>query len=745
MTRKKKSPIKGKKLRAGQLRKEVFRLFKHNPKKRFSAKQIIKKLKIFNTKDSVHHALTTLQQEGKLLPIDEYKFRLNKESLSEDSTSHSHSNSSRTSSRTKEVRGKTVEGYVDMTRTGAAYIIVDNMEQDVYVPARRMNFAFHGDKVRIALKHWRNGRRPEGEVVAVLQRSTEYFIGTLHLSRKYGIFIPDRQNMPVDVFVHLKDIQNAEDRDKVVVKVTDWPTRHNHSPRGIVTSVLGSVGGNELEMKSILLNNGFDLDFPEEVIAEAEAFSTDIAQEEILRRRDMRAITTFTIDPVDAKDFDDALSIEFLENDEVEIGVHIADVTHYVKSKTALDKSAFRRSTSVYLVDRVLPMLPERLSNGLCSLRPKEDKLTFSAVFQFDKKGKVKSRWFGRTVIHSDRRYAYGEAQRVLESEEGDYATELAKLNELAKKLRKEKFKKGAISFEAEEVKFKLDEEGTPIEVYVKERKDAHLLIEDFMLLANREVAAYISKKSKSKEVPFVYRVHDQPDQEKLMEFATYAAQLGFTMELDTPAKIADSFNRLAAAAREDESLKLLEPIAIRTMAKAIYTTENIGHYGLGFEHYTHFTSPIRRYADVLAHRVLEANLEETTYFDKGVLEEQCRHISNQERKAQDAERESIKYKQVEFIEGRIGEVFEGAISGFHDQGIYVEIKENRCEGMARFSSMDEPFEVSYGRLSAKGLRSGTVLRMGQTVWVKIINADLARRKIDMVWVDAPEEEEEEL
>ncbi|MEM9919584.1 MAG: ribonuclease R [Bacteroidota bacterium] len=707
------------------MKKEILKLFAHNPKKRYSAKQIIKKLKIFNSKDSVQHVLTVFHKDGKILPIDDYKYRLNKEAV------------------LKEFPRKEVEGYVDMTRTGAAFIVVDNMDQDVYVPAKRMNFAFHGDRVRVLLRFARPGRRPEGEVVKVLQRSTEHFIGTLHLSRKYGIFIPDRTNMPVDIYVSLSDIQDAHDRDKVVVKVTDWPTRHNHSPRGIVTSVLGSVGGNELEMKAILLNNGFDLDFLPEVIAEAEAIPLEIPQAEIDRRRDMRQVTTFTIDPADAKDFDDALSIQQLENGEVEIGVHIADVTHYVKPKSALDQSAFRRSTSVYLVDRVLPMLPERLSNGLCSLRPEEDKCTFSAVFVFSKSGKVLKRWFGRTVIHSDRRFSYEEAQEVIDSGEGDFAEELKQLNVIAKKLRKEKYKNGAISFESDEVKFRLDEESKPVEVYLKERKEAHLLIEDFMLLANREVATFMAKKAKPKEVPFIYRVHDQPDPEKLQEFARFAALMGFNMDLQTPQQITDSFNRLSKEARQNELLKMLEPIAIRTMAKAVYTSENIGHYGLGFENYTHFTSPIRRYADVLAHRVLERNLEGTFFTDKGKLEEQCKHISNQERKALDAERESIKYKQVEFIESRIGEVFEGIISGFHDNGIYVEIKENRCEGMVRFNTFDEPFDISDGRLSAKGMRSGTVLRMGQSVSVKIVNADLAKRQIEMEWVEEEKAVEE--
>ena len=711
----KKTKTKGKKLTAGLLRKEVLRLFKRQPKKRLNAKQIIKKLKITNSKDSLQHALEYLTEKQELFQLKDGKYRLDRKANPQ-----------------KVGPTKKYEGIVDMIRSGAAYIVIAELEEDVYVSPRHLKTALNGDKVLISVSHHRGRRKPEGQVVQVLQRATEHFMGTLQITPKYGIVIPDKLNMDLDIYVELDQLREAKDGEKVVVKVTQWPKRHNHNPIGIITSVLGAAGGNDIEMKSILINNGFELDFPDEVMAEANALTDELSEAEIAARRDMRDVTTFTIDPADAKDFDDALSLRYLEDGQCEVGVHIADVTHYVKAGTALDAEALKRSTSVYLVDRVLPMLPEHLSNGLCSLRPNEDKFTFSAVFTFDKNGKLVDRWFGRTLTHSDRRFAYEEAQEVLETGEGDFADELRKLNELAHKLRKAKFKNGAIAFEAEEVRFRLDKDGVPIDVYSKERKDAHLLIEDFMLLANKEVALYMSKKRGGQEIPFVYRVHDLPNPEKVADFANFAMEVGFKMEMQTPKQIAASFNQLAKAAREDKALAILEPLAIRTMAKAEYTTENIGHYGLAFDHYSHFTSPIRRYSDVLAHRILGKNLKGEFRVKKEALEEQCQHISKQERKAMAAERESIKYKQVEFIKKHIGESFDGFISGMIDRGIFVELAHSKCEGMVGFETTGESFDLADGRLSAKGKRSGRVLKMGDAVRVKIVDADLQKRQIEM-------------
>ena len=713
MTRKKKSKRKGKKLTARDLRREVFKTLKRQPKKRLNAKQIARKLKIVNSKDAIQHALDVLEKEGKITALGHSKYRYSKTiSLRGD--------------------GELYEGKVDLTRSGAAYILIDELADDVYVPAKLLKGAINGDIVQVAVFTPRGRRRPEGQVMKVVKRATESFLGTLNIHKRYGIVQPDNPSVIFDIFVDLDNLNNAEDGDKVVVKVTKWPARSNNSPTGVITAVLGEAGSNDLEMQAILINNGFDIGFPEEVLQEAKSLPTEISAAEITKRRDFRGILTFTIDPDTAKDFDDALSLQYLEDGSCEVGVHIADVTHYVKPKTPLDKEAYNRSTSVYLVDRVCPMLPERLSNELCSLRPDEDKYTFSAVFVFDKDSKITSRWFGKTLIHSNRRFAYEEAQEILESGEGEFADELKKLNQLAKRLRKKKFKNGAIAFESDEVKFKLDEAGTPIDIFVKERKDAHMLIEDFMLLANKEVATFIQKKSKSKEVPFVYRVHDLPNPEKVTDFAAFAAELGFKMEVQTPRQIADSYNRLAKEARTNEPLKMLESIAIRTMAKAIYTTENIGHYGLAFDNYTHFTSPIRRYSDVLVHRLLEKNLEEIYRTNKEDLEAQCKHISSQERKAMDAERESIKYKQVEFVKQFVGQVMDGRISGMIDRGIFVELVESKAEGMVGFDRFDEVFEIADDRLKAIGQRSGRVLKMGDLVKVKILDTDLSKRQIDM-------------
>ena len=708
-----KKSFKGAKLNPKELNKAIFKYFKRFPKKRLSARQLIKKLQISNNKNSVEHTLTTMTTEGQLFQLEDGRYRLDK---------FSKNNSPRT----------THIGTVDMTRKGSAYIICADLEEDIFVAAKNLKGAIKGDKVEVERYLPRGRRKPEGVITKVIARATEHFVGTLHLTKKIATVIPDRLDVPFEIYVRLIDLKEAKDGNKVVVKVTDWPTKKHHHPFGVITAVLGMQGDNDMEMNAILINNGFDIAFTEEVLNESETLSTKITKKEIGRRRDMRDIVTFTIDPDTAKDFDDALSIQYLEDGQVEVGIHIADVSHYVKAGTALDAEAFKRSTSVYLVDRVAPMLPEKLSNELCSLRPNEEKLTFSAVFVFDKKKKIVDRWFGKTIIYSDHRFTYEEAQEGLETKKGDFAKELLDLNKLAKALRKKKFKDGAIAFESDEVKFRLDEKGKPIDLYVKERKDAHMLVEDFMLLANREVATYITKKGGSHEIPFVYRVHDTPDPDKVGDLSRFAKELGFEIKYQSPRQIADSYNLLAKAARENDALKMLQPMAIRTMAKAAYTTENIGHYGLAFDNYSHFTSPIRRYSDVLTHRILEKNLDQPFRVKKAVLEEQCGHISNQERKAMSAERESIKYKQVEFIKDHVGEIFEGRISGMIDRGLFVELLESRCEGLVEFDSLNDSFEVADSRLRAKGLRTKREYKMGDIVQVKIIDADLAKREIDM-------------
>lgn len=717
---KRKAKVKGKKLTSAQLIGEVLRLFKRHPKKRLNAKQVIRKLKIANNKDSVEYAMEKLVEDNQLINMGELKFKLKVQTGGKGSDLGIH------------------EGRVDMTRTGSAYVILDDMEDDVHVAAKFTNTAMNRDRVKVRVWLPRGRRKPEGEIVEVVERSTEHFIGTIWYYPKYALVALD--GLTTEVQVDLEATKGAEEEDKVVVQITKWKSSRFRKPEGKITAVLGKAGTSDIEMKSILIKNGFKLDFPEAVLAESEAISEALPLEEIKKRRDMREVPTFTIDPDDAKDFDDALSFQYLDNGNLEIGVHIADVTHYVKEGTPLDKEAFDRSTSVYLVDRVLPMLPEKLSNRLCSLRPNEDKFTFSAVFTFDKDDKIIDRWFGKTVTHSNRRFTYNQAQEVLDSGKGDFADELKVVNRIALKLRNKRFKEGAINFETEEVKFRLDENGVPVSVFVKERKAAHMLIEDFMLLANREVATYISRLGQKYEgeVPYVYRIHDQPDPDKVAEFARFAREMGIELKIGSSEEIARSYNQLVRKALTDPKLKLLEPLAIRTMAKAAYSSDNIGHYGLGFDNYSHFTSPIRRYSDVLAHRILEKNLAlkgQPHRVKKSYLEEQCIYISKQERRATDSERESVKYKQVEFMQNHVGELFKGQISGILDRGIFVELNGNRCEGFIPFETVSEPFEIAPGRLKVTGKYSGDVYRIGDEITVKIINADLARRRIEMAWM----------
>ena len=748
MTDKKKKKAKGKDLTQPKLQNAILKFLKRSPKKRYNPKQLRGGLEVSNNKDSIKEALDQLEKAGKVYSPGDFKYRLDRSMLEENGDSRGGRNNDRKSDGKRSSRGdrsrrgnkndETFTGRMDMTRTGSGYVIIDDLDDDIFVPERRMNGALNGDTVEVKRFAGRGRRRPEGEVTKVIKRVTDHFIGTVEMSKNYAFIIVDHQYMKDDIFVPEKYLNGAEDGNKVVVKVKEWgDDEQGRSPVGKITTVFGDEGTANIEMQAILVNNGFNLTFPEEVIAESEDFREDIEVAEIHRRRDMRDILTFTIDPDDAKDFDDALSYEILENGNRSIGIHIADVTHYVKPGTELDKEAYYRSTSVYLVDRVLPMLPERLSNGLCSLRPHEDKCTFSAIFEFDKKDKIVDRWFGKTITHSDRRFTYNQAQEIIEGEDTDNEDlngAVRELNRLATKMRKRRFKEGAIDFDADEVKFRLDDNGVPIELYVKERKEAHLLVEDFMLLANREVATFIQDKMKGKaEIPFVYRIHDEPNPDKVAELASFAAQFGLDMKIDSPKEIAEAYNSLRAAARENPELKLLAPIAIRTMAKAVYSTDNIGHYGLGFENYSHFTSPIRRYADVLAHRILEKNLEEKTFrVKKEELEEQCKHISIMERRAVDAERESIKYKQVEYMKNHIGEEFDGQISGIMDRGIFVEVGGGIAEGMAPFEMMDEDYDVAEGRLIATSRQTGKKLRMGQRVRVTIVSANLEKRQIEM-------------
>ncbi len=716
MTKKNKSKKKS------DLSYEILKLYKRSPKKRYHAKQIIKKLRLTVNVDTLESVLERLAKKGQITLLENGKYKLNRLSTSKEDKG---------SKGNKGNKGNITIGRVDMTRRGSAFIISDDLEVDIHVPPKRLNYAMHGDTVKVEYAASQRGSKPTGTILEIVERGTDHFIGVINISTNYAFLIPDNQRLNTDIFIPLEHIKEAKNGEKVVVKIIKWQDAKTKSPIGKVNYVLGKSGSADIEMKSILIQQGFNLTFPEAVIAESEKLNDKLSKSEIKRRRDFREITTFTIDPDTAKDFDDALSIQYLEDGNCEIGVHIADVTHYIKEGTALDKEAYLRSTSVYLVDRVCPMLPEKLSNVLCSLRPGEDKCTFSAVFTFDKDNKIVDRWFGKTLIHSDRRFTYEEAQEIIESGEGEFAAEIKQMNKIAKVLRKEKFKNGAINFESPEVKFKLDEEGNPVELYLKSRKEAHMLIEDFMLLANREVATFIQKKQGGQAVPFVYRVHDLPDQSKLSDFALFASELGFKMAITTPKQIAATFNALTKESVKKEELKVLLPLAIRTMSKAEYSTENIGHYGLAFDNYSHFTSPIRRYSDVLVHRLLEKNIDATYRADEEELGTMCKHISSQERKAMAAERESIKYKQAEYLEKHIGKTFDGVISGMIERGLFVELIENFCEGFISFESMPEPTNYE-GNYKAVGRHSGTVYKLGKKVKVSIVSVDFAKRRVEM-------------
>ncbi|CAM3750607.1 ribonuclease R [Mucilaginibacter galii] len=626
-----------------------------------------------------------------------------------------------------------VEGKVDMTSEGSAFIVTDDeFENDIFVAPRKLRNALNGDRVKVYVYAKSKGKRKEGEVIEIIKRAKMEFTGIVKLSERFAFFVPDDRKMLHDIFIPLGDLNGAKNGMKAVATITDWPPEAKN-PIGRIKTVLGVQGENDTEMNAILADYGFPLSFPAEVERDSEEISDVITPEEIAKRRDFRDVLTITIDPYDAKDFDDAISYKKLENGNFEVGVHIADVAHYIIPDSELDKEAYDRGTSVYLVDRVIPMLPERLSNGLCSLRPHEDKLCFAAVFELDEAGHVLTEWFGKTVIHSDRRFTYEEVQEVIENSEGEYVEEIHQLNALAYKLREQKFKNGAISFESTEVKFKLDETGKPIGVFVKERKDAHKLVEDFMLLANRKVAEFVSKKGKGKKkYTFVYRAHDAPNPETLGNFAQFAARFGYKINMKSDREVARSLNHLMADVEGKKEQNVLTQLAIRSMAKAVYTTKSSSHYGLAFDHYTHFTSPIRRYPDVMVHRLLLHYLNGGESANAEHYEALCKHSSEKEKKAADAERASVKYKQAEYLKDHIGSIYSGVISGVTEWGMYVQITENNCEGMIRLRDIADDFytwdEKNYAII---GQRKKKVYQLGDEIRIKVKNVDLTKKQID--------------
>ena len=643
-----------------------------------------------------------------------------------------------------------IVGKMDFTSSGAAYLVPEDKEKytdDIYIPATSTGKSLHGDTVRVYMFRRKTGRRPEGEVVEIISRAKSQFVGRLELSDHFGFVIPDNNRININFYIPKDGIKEARNGDKVVVEIAEWPDKAPN-PVGRILDVLGTPGEHEVEIHSILAEYGLPYSFPEEIEEEASNLPTEITPEEIARRRDMRASTTFTIDPFDAKDFDDALSIDRLENGNYLIGVHIADVSHYVTEGTELDAEASERGTSVYLVDRVVPMLPEILSNNVCSLRPNEEKLTFSAVFEMDGEAHIKNEWFGRTVILSDRRFTYEEAQAIIEGGDDPLKTEILELDSLAKIMRERRMKDGAISFERAEVKFILDQDNEPTGVFFKEAKDSNKLIEEFMLLANRRVAAFVGNELRKDPVykgiapTFVYRVHDDPNPEKLAALSGMAKKFGYKVNTKDRQSTARSLNKMLKDSYGHREANMLSTLAMRSMAKAEYSTDNIGHYGLAFDFYTHFTSPIRRYPDVMVHRLLQHYLNKGKSADREKYEELCHYSSARERVAADAERDSVKYMQVKYMQKHVDMEFKGVISGVTEWGIYVEIIENKCEGMVRLRDIrDDYYSFDSKNFAIVGENSHNVIQLGDEVIVRVKNADLERKQLDFEFIRVADED----
>lgn len=621
---------------------------------------------------------------------------------------------------------------------GKNSVIIDDDDEAIFVAERNSMHALNGDRVSVTIAARRRGAEPEAEVVEIIERKPQVFIGTLKVDKHFAYLLTDSKYLASDIFIPKSKLKGGETGDKAVVRITEW-TDDTKNPKGEVVDILGKKGENDAEINAIMAEFGLPYIYPESVDKAAQRIDAGITPEVVAQRLDMRDVTTFTIDPKDAKDFDDALSIRRLKDGKWEIGVHIADVTHYVKPDTIIDKEAQKRATSVYLVDRVVPMLPEHLSNGICSLRPDEDKLTFSCIFKMDDNGKVLDSNITRTVTRSNRRFSYEEAQEVIETGKGDYAEELTTLDRLAKILRKERYEEGSVEFDRMEVRFDIDENGHPTGVYFKESKDANKLIEEFMLLANKTVAQAIGMpQGKKKPKAFVYRVHDMPDPGKLSDLSTLSRTFGYKVKSSgSPREVNKSINRMLADVKGKGEENFLSTLAIRSMAKAIYTTTNIGHYGLGFDYYTHFTSPIRRYPDMMVHRLLEKYLAGGRTVNAEKLEMLCKHSSDMEQLAANAERASIKYKQVEYMNDHLGEEYEGVISGVTEWGLYVEINENKCEGLVPVRDLaDDFYDLDEKNYCLVGRRHNHRYRLGDNIKVRVARANLDKKQLDFAIVD---------